>query len=732
MANHYTPARTSSQETAVGSNGACDDACGSAVTLAWCRWTALGRRWGASLKARIALACVLIIAASVFTATWLALAKARGQTAQILRESEAANAQRLASILGQRVARLQSALQSAAEVAPVGQFDDGDALALYMGQRQVTVTLFATLALVDLQGEVRVVRDESGVRRPRINLADRPHIRAALDRGASVVSDPVTGRVSGEAMLYLCVPIRAEDRRVVGALSGGLRLNSRDLLVDLVTGSGGQAGLGRPGIDAGGVVGTVVVDRFGTVLAHPDARMVMRPLRDDARLLPVWQSLTLPLGATASAGGSSAPGEVRGSQAPADLIVASATVPELQWQVLRVAPTQQMLAGFDAARAEVAAIALGVAVLAGGLILLWTGWLMRPLEQLERRARALVPGGPAPGEGWPRAGGEIGALVHALREAVQQRSQAEADTASLLGKMQSMLHTAPIGIAFTRSRHFELVSDELCALLGYGPGELVGESASLIYASRDDYLALGRRVAEAFAQQVEFVTDCEFVRRDGSHFMGELRGRPVKHDDPSAGTIWLLRDVTAERAEHRELAWSASHDALTGLANRRHFEVELQRLLPQVRPEAPAAALFIDLDHFKAINDTAGHAAGDRVLREVATALVGSVRRDELVARLGGDEFVIVLLHCDLAAAARVAEKVRAAVHGIGIVHDGQLLPLGASLGVVPIPPGTATVANVLQLADQACYAAKSEGRNRVHVQAAVPALPASPTPDDA
>jgi diguanylate cyclase (GGDEF)-like protein/PAS domain S-box-containing protein len=696
----------------------------------------MGRRWGASLKARIALACVLIIAASVFTAAWLALAKARGQTAQILRESEAANAQRLAAILGQRVARLQSALQSAAAVAPIGQFDDGDALALYMGQRQVTATLFATLVLVDLQGDVRVARDESGVRRPRVNLADRPHIRAALDRGASVVSDPVTGRVGGEAMLYLSVPLRAEDQRVVGALSGGLRLNSRDLLVDLVTGSGGQAGPGRPGIDAGGFVDTVVVDRFGTVLAHPDARMVMRPLRDDARLLPVWQSLALPLGATASAGGSSAPGEVRGSQAPAELIVASAGVPELHWQVLRVAPTQQMLAGFDAARTEVAAIALGVAVLAGGLILLWTGWLMRPLEQLERRARALVPGGPAPGEGWPSAGGEIGALVHALREAVQQRSQAEADTASLLRRLHQMLHTAPIGIAFTRDRRFEMVSDQLCAMQGYAESELIGETVPFIFASKADFAVMEQRLAQAFLERQEFVADAELVRRDGSHFIGELRGRAVDQDDAQAGFIWLLRDVTAERAEHRELAWSASHDALTGLANRRHFEVELQRLLPQVRPDAPAAALFIDLDHFKAINDTAGHAAGDRVLREVATALVGSVRRDELVARLGGDEFVIVLLHCDLAAAARVAEKVRAAVHGIGFVHDGQLLAVGASLGVVPIPPGTATVANVLQMADLACYAAKSEGRNCVHVQAAeqvaVQALPASPTPGDA
>ncbi len=178
------------------------------------------------------------------------------------------------------------------------------------------------------------------------------------------------------------------------------------------------------------------------------------------------------------------------------------------------------------------------------------------------------------------------------------------------------------------------------------------------------------------------------------------------------------REAMAARAAHRELAWSATHDPLTGLLNRRALEAELQRLLPQVRAESPAAALFIDLDHFKAVNDSAGHAVGDRLLREVALALAATVRRDELVARLGGDEFVIVLMQCDLDSAVRVADKARAAVERIELQHEDQLLQVGASVGVVPIAPGCSSVAQVMQAADAACYAAKAEGRNRVHADA--------------
>lgn len=670
------------------------------------------RRWAASLKVRVALASVLVVAGGVFTAGALVLAQAREHTAEILHEAETANAQRLAAIVGQRLTNLQAALRSAAEAVPLDRLDDRAALQAYMRQRQVTLTLFATLALVDVDGRVRVLRDEAGVRHPDVTVADRAHIRRTLDQGVPAISEPLLGRTSDEPMLYFTMPVARPDGQLGALLSAGLRLGSRDLLADLVLGAGGPSGRAtQRSFEAQSFVETVIVDRRGRVLAHPDSRRVMRSVQEEPRLAAVWSAV----GAASGRAGEGAD-VAAGARAVAEgWIVAAAAVPQQEWTVLRLAPADRMLAGFEAGRAAAARLALAVAVLTGLAMLAWLVWLMRPLEQLERRARQLAEGGEPSDSGWPQAGGEIGELVHALRDAVQRRSQAEAASRSLMGQMHSMLHTAPIGIAFTRERRFERVSDEFCRLLGYATGELEGEPALIIHASKADYEALGPRVAEAFAQRREFGGDCEFVRRDGSRFLGELRGRPVVPGDPRAGTIWLLRDVTAERAAHRELAWSASHDALTGLANRRHFETELQRLLPQVGPQAPAAALFVDLDHFKVINDTAGHAAGDRVLREVAAALQASVRRDELVARLGGDEFVVVLMHCELEAAVRVAEKLRAAVQRIEIVHAGQRLPVGASVGVVAIPPQGASVAGVLQLADEACYAAKGEGRNRVH-----------------
>lgn len=682
-------------------------------------------RWAVSLKTRLALLCVLAVAVGAFSAAALVLARAREHTAAILHQAEQANAEWLANEIGRRVGRLQDALRLAADALPLDRLDDREALAAYMRQRQELSSLFATIQLADVQGRVLVQRDAQGVGHPALTLAQRRYFLATLEGAKPVISEPIGSAVAGEwagageAMLHFTMPVGSNEGGVpVAVLVGGLRLGSSDLLADRVSSAAGSPSAGAPGGgDAGGLVQTVLVDRQGVVLAHPDQRRVARPLSEDSAMAAVWRTGDMDL-AHASAD---------------DRLSATALLPEQGWTVLRVASARRMLAGFDTAREEAAIVSMAVAAGAGVLILVWLMRLLRPLEQLGQRVRALLLDDAHDNGGWPVAHGEIGELVRALRTAVRRRNEAEARTKSLLEQLQSMLHTAPIGIAFTRDRHFELVSDEFCALLGYRSDQLVGESAGLVYAHRADYDALGPRVAQTFAQRREIVTDFEFIRRDGSHFVGELRGRPVRHDDPSAGTIWLLRDVTSERAEQRELAWSATHDALTGLANRRHFEAELQRLLPKVGPDAPAALLFIDLDRFKDINDSAGHAEGDRVLREVAAALTGAVRRGELVARLGGDEFVILLAPCPLDAALRVADAVREAVRRIAVRHDGPRLTIGASIGVVPVPVGLdartgwapvsgATVASggngvawVLARADQACYVAKNAGRDQVH-----------------
>jgi diguanylate cyclase (GGDEF)-like protein/PAS domain S-box-containing protein len=183
------------------------------------------------------------------------------------------------------------------------------------------------------------------------------------------------------------------------------------------------------------------------------------------------------------------------------------------------------------------------------------------------------------------------------------------------------------------------------------------------------------------------------------------------------GAVVVFHDVTSERRLKRALSWQASHDALTGLINRREFDNRLHAaLLSAQRGEGSYALLYLDLDQFKVVNDTCGHQAGDRLLRDVTGVLQTRVRASDTIARLGGDEFGVLLEGCTLEQATRIAEGVRQAIRDFRFVWANNTLSVGASIGVVQIRPETENVANIMSAADIACYAAKDAGRNRLHV----------------
>ena len=183
------------------------------------------------------------------------------------------------------------------------------------------------------------------------------------------------------------------------------------------------------------------------------------------------------------------------------------------------------------------------------------------------------------------------------------------------------------------------------------------------------------------------------------------------------GAVIVFHDVTKERRLKRALSYQASHDALTGLINRREFDNRLHAaVLSAQRGEGAYALLSIDLDQFKVVNDTCGHQAGDRLLRDVTGLLQGRVRASDTIARLGGDEFGVLLEGCTPEQSARVADGVRQAIKEYRFIWGATTLSVGASVGVVQISAETESVAAVMSAADIACYAAKDEGRNRIHV----------------
>lgn len=317
--------------------------------------------------------------------------------------------------------------------------------------------------------------------------------------------------------------------------------------------------------------------------------------------------------------------------------------------------------------------------------------------------------------------GDQGRLAQAFRKVVVQvkrqgREGASADSQHLLEQLQATLDLAPVGIVFTRKHHFELVSEHFAQMLGHDAKSLRGQHTVISYATPQDFEDLVERARAVFADASgSFDGHARMARRDGSVFWGRLRGRAVVPGHMEAGTLWIIEDVTQEREKQENLSWLAGHDPLTGLCNRGLFESQLQRAHEQAAQQ-PFCALFIDLDYFKLVNDSGGHAAGDRLLTELALLLMSHVRQNDLVARLGGDEFAVLLAQCPLERALQIAEAMRREIAGYRLQWEGLSLGVGASVGVIRHAGEYDSAASLLRAADAACYAAKDGGRNRVVV----------------
>jgi diguanylate cyclase (GGDEF)-like protein/PAS domain S-box-containing protein len=207
------------------------------------------------------------------------------------------------------------------------------------------------------------------------------------------------------------------------------------------------------------------------------------------------------------------------------------------------------------------------------------------------------------------------------------------------------------------------------------------------------------------------------VARDGRELGIESSAAPIRSDcGELLGVVLVFRDVTEQRRLSGEMNYRATHDALTGLVNRTEFEHRLQQLLHKAQADrSQNALLYIDLDQFKIVNDTCGHAVGDQLLRRVSSLFANLVRSSDTVARLGGDEFAIILEQAPLSHARHLAQRLCDQMDDFRFSHDGLSFRIGASVGLVAVDGRWHSEIALLQAADTSCYAAKEAGRNRVH-----------------
>jgi len=214
------------------------------------------------------------------------------------------------------------------------------------------------------------------------------------------------------------------------------------------------------------------------------------------------------------------------------------------------------------------------------------------------------------------------------------------------------------------------------------------------------------------------ITGRILVKPDGDEIPVEESAAPIRDNSgDTIGAVLVFEDVSQTRELTRRLSYQASHDALTGLYNRSEFELRLHNALEKASVHnQPVTLCYMDLDQFKLVNDTCGHIAGDRLLRQLAHKLQDALRDSDTIARLGGDEFGVLLQDCSVEDASRLASKLRETVRDHHFSWEGKTFEVGVSIGVVPISTDTHDVTEALSAADVACYAAKEHGRDRVHV----------------
>jgi len=216
---------------------------------------------------------------------------------------------------------------------------------------------------------------------------------------------------------------------------------------------------------------------------------------------------------------------------------------------------------------------------------------------------------------------------------------------------------------------------------------------------------------------VELIEPSLLVNRRGQEISIQDSAAPIRdRNGRLVGAVMVFHDVSQERRLQRALAYQATHDALTGLINRREFESRLNDALQAVRddPSVSHVLLYLDLDQFKVVNDTCGHQAGDRLLKQITSVVQTRIRTTDVLARLGGDEFGVLLADCSLETASRIAENLRQAIRDFRFVWQDRVMNVGVSIGLAEINGSVETLAAVMSAADVACYSAKDSGRNRV------------------
>lgn len=594
----------------------------------------------------------------------------------------------------------RNVLRAIADSLPAGGAHDGAGLQRFLAAQTVLGKEFYTAAVMSTDGSLLAsmgpVKPQAGM-----NLKGRPYFDQTLATRRSVISAPLNGSISGMPIVVVTQPVFDAQGAVRYVLAASVNLRQPDFL--------GRLGALKPG--AGGYL--YIMTSEGVIVEHPDKSRIMQhidahgPISEPTRR--AMQGFEGWLTGTTTQG--------------VDALFAYHRIASTGWILASVYPMSDAFAPLHAIRSKILLAAVLLAALAG-----LAGWrvvlrLLQPLERLRRQVHQIRR---------QRLGiealqierrDEIGDLSRDFYSLVAEREIAEAQTRDSERRLKLLTDHVPVVIVYIDREHrYQFINATFEKWFGRSRKEsmmqsireVLGEEA---YQLREAYL---RRAFSGEEVEYEFTIDGE--GEAGRRAFQTSYVPDVGESGAVEGVYGLIHEITKTKAVHTALQFAAATDTLTGIANRRRFDEQLAQSMQRTRvARAPMALAYLDIDRFKAINDSLGHKTGDEVLKEFAARLVRGVRASDLVARLAGDEFVIIFEGVNGAAEVRqIGAKIIDAIRQPFELASGPL-PVTTSVGIAIFREGALTPAQLLDLADQALYAAKGQGRDGVALLEAAP-----------
>jgi len=356
--------------------------------------------------------------------------------------------------------------------------------------------------------------------------------------------------------------------------------------------------------------------------------------------------------------------------------------------------------------------------------------LSAPLAQIAATVRKLADGN-LDSRTVENAGGEIGVLQRHINNMAVSLDKArnierrQAENLLYIEKSKAMTTLESLGegvITTDESGTVTYLNPAAAELTGFTIEEAIGNHLSAIFRTIN---ANTRQPFDYPIQScIEFGTVIRhdallrLIRRDGDEIVIRDTSTAIRDKSENAvGAVLIFDDFTSMHAMAERLVYQAAHDDLTGLHNRREFENQLETALHEVHGQnAEHVLCYIDLDQFKIINDTCGHAAGDELLRQLSQLIKSKIRSGDILSRLGGDEFGIILKNCQFDKALSIAQHIQDSLGNYIFTCNNRKHQVGASIGLVALDNTQLSLTDALIAADSACYIAKEQGRNRIHV----------------